>query len=107
MVSNAADLARWGDALYDGSVLRPDLREAMLDVNEDDYGLGAQRLELAGRVGYGHTGLLNTDTTLLFHVPSRNVTVAMLVNRTEVDLDLLLRAHPGAGRPSLMELAAR
>jgi hypothetical protein len=75
-------------------------------VNEDDYGLGVQRIEIAGRVGYGHTGLLNTDTTLLLHVPSRDVTIAMLVNRTEVDLDLLLRAHPADGGPSLMELAA-
>jgi hypothetical protein len=30
----------------------------------------------------------------------------MLVNRTAVDLDLLLRAHPADGGPSLMELAA-
>jgi D-alanyl-D-alanine carboxypeptidase len=106
MISNVADLARWGDALYDGPVLPPDLREAMLRVNEDDYGLGVQRIEIAGRVGYGHTGLLNTDTTLLLHVPSRDVTIAMLVNRTAVDLDLLLRAHPADGGPSLMELAA-
>jgi D-alanyl-D-alanine carboxypeptidase len=106
MVSNAADLARWGDTLYDGSVLPPALRQLMVRVNGDDYGLGAQRIVLAGRVGIGHTGLLNTDTTLLLHVPSRDVTIAMLVNRTQVDLDLLLRAHPPDGGPSLMELAA-
>lgn len=106
MISNAADLARWGDALYDGSVLSPRLRQAMIRTNDDDYGLGTQRIEIAGRVGYGHTGLLNTDTTLLLHVPSRNVTIALLVNRTQVDLDLLLRARPPAGGPSLMELAA-
>lgn len=106
MVSTASDLARWGDAVYTGAVLSPELRSAMLRVNDDGYGLGVQRLELAGRVGFGHTGLLNTDTTLLFHVPSRDVTIAMLVNRTQVDLDLLLRAHPGGGGPSLMELAS-
>ncbi len=105
MASTAADLARWGDALYDGAVLPPSMRAEMLRIDDDDYGLGVQRIQMAGRTGYGHTGLLNTDTTLLFHVPSRDVTIALLVNRTQVDLDLLLRAHPADGGPSLMELA--
>jgi D-alanyl-D-alanine carboxypeptidase len=106
MAAIAADLARWGDALYDGAVLPPAARARMLRTNEDDYGLGVQRIQIAGRVGYGHTGLLNTDTTLLLHVPSRDVTIALLVNRTQVDLDLMLRAHPEEGQPSLMELVA-
>jgi D-alanyl-D-alanine carboxypeptidase len=105
MVASAADLARWGDALYAGGVLPPRTRAEMLSVNGDDYGLGVQRIEMAGRAGYGHTGLLNTDTTLLLHVPSRDITLALLVNRTQVDLDLMLRAHPAGGGPSLMELA--
>ncbi|HEX2765217.1 MAG TPA: serine hydrolase domain-containing protein [Candidatus Limnocylindria bacterium] len=105
MVSTAPDVARWGEALYAGTVLRPTQRLAMLDVNRDDYGLGVQRIEIAGVTGYGHTGLLNTNTTLLIHVPSRDLTIAMLVNRARVDLDLMLRAHPAPGEPSLIDLA--
>lgn len=105
MVSTAADLARWGDALFAGPVLPAGSRREMLDFNEDDYGLGLQRIELGGLPGYGHTGLLNTDTTLLLHVPSSDVTVALIANRARVDLDLMMRAHPAEFEPSLLELA--
>ncbi len=104
MTSSAADVARWGDALYNGGVLPATAREAMLDFNAHDYGFGVQRLELGSAKGYGHTGLLNTYTALLFHVPDRDVTIALLVNRSHVDLGGMLTAEPSDG-PSLLELA--
>ena len=103
MVSSAADLATWGDALYRGDVLSAPMRAAMLRPNRNDYGLGVQRLQLAGVTGFGHTGLLNTYTTLLFHLPSEDVTIALLVNRSEVNLADMLAAHPPNGK-SLLEL---
>lgn len=104
MSASAPDLARWGDALYDG-VLPAALRTQMLDWNEDDYGLGAQRIEVPGAAGYGHTGLLDTYTTLLLYLPSADVTLALLVNRTNVDLGAMLTARPSEERPSLLDLA--
>ena len=104
MAASATDLARWGDALYAGDVLSGESRAAMLDFNADDYGFGVQRLELADVEGIGHTGLLNTYTTLLLHLPQERVTVALLVNRSHVDLGGILTAEP-LGGPSLLELA--
>lgn len=104
MSASAADVARWGDALYAGGVLTPESRAAMLELNDHDYGLGVQKVEVGATMGYGHTGLLNTYTTLLFHVPEERVTVALLVNRSHVDLGAMLLAEPGSG-PSLLELA--
>ena len=104
MGASAVDLARWGDSLYAGDLLSAGSRAAMLDFNSHDYGLGVQRLEVGDTDGYGHTGLLNTYTTLLFHVPEERVTVALLVNRSHVDLAGMLTAEP-AGGPSLLELA--
>lgn len=104
MSASAADLARWGDALYGGDTLRADTRRTMLRVNDDDYGLGVQRIELPRRIGYGHTGLLNTYTTLLVHLPADDVTIALLVNRTDVDLQAMLMERPANG-PSLLRLA--
>ena len=37
MSASASDLARWGDELYGGGVLRPETRAAMLKLNKDDY----------------------------------------------------------------------
>lgn len=105
MSSSATDIARWGDALYDGGLLPARATREMLHVNDDDYGLGAQRIELdAETAGYGHTGLLNTYTTLLLHLPQEDVTLALLVNRTDVDLAAMLAARPPGGA-SLLELA--
>ena len=103
MSAPAADLARWGDSLYGGGVLEAASLTAMEEVNDHDYGLGVQRIELADAVGFGHTGLLNTYTSLLWHIPDSNVTIALLVNRSHVDLGAVLTAHPNGGR-SLLEL---
>ena len=104
MAAPAADLARWGDAVYGDGVLSAESRAAMLRMNDHDYGLGVQKIEVGKVKGYGHTGLLNTYTTLLFHAPGDDVTIALLVNRSHVDLGAMLRARPGKG-PSLLQLA--
>ena len=104
MSASAADLARWGNALYTDGILQPATRALMLELNDHDYGYGVQLVEVDGRKGYGHTGLLNTYTTLLYHLPKDGVTVALLVNRSHVDLGGMLTVEPGNG-PSLLELA--
>jgi D-alanyl-D-alanine carboxypeptidase len=112
MSSSAADLARWGDALYDDDVagrtlLGADSGREMIEVNRDDYGLGVKRLEVSRRTtGYGHTGLLNAYTTLLLHLPAEDVTIALLVNRTQVDLLGMIKERPATGGRSLLRLAS-
>ncbi|MGQ0607487.1 MAG: serine hydrolase [Chloroflexota bacterium] len=103
MSASAEDLARWGDALYGDEVLSEASRDEMIELNSHDYGLGLQRIELPGALGYGHTGLLNTYTTLLVHLPEDDLTIALLVNRSHVDLAGMLAAEPPNG-PSLLEL---
>ena len=103
MTASAADLARWGNALYGDEILNERSRDAMIALNSHDYGLGLQRVEVPGAIGYGHTGLLNTYTTLLLHLPEQDVTIALLVNRSHVDLGGMLAAEPPNG-PSLLEL---
>lgn len=103
MTSSAVDLAHWGDALYGDQILNASSRVAMLTTNNHNYGLGVQRLELPGASGYGHSGLLHTYTSLLVYLPAHDATLALLVNRTEVDLGAMLSARPADGK-SLLEL---
>jgi CubicO group peptidase (beta-lactamase class C family) len=105
MASSATDLARWGDALYGGTVLGAATRDEMLTFNDHDYGLGAQRIEIGGLAGVGHTGLLDTYTSLLLHLPARGVTIALSVDVPRAPLEGMLRATPAGGGPSLLELA--
>ena len=104
MISTAVDLARWGDALYSGSVLLDDTRREMLNFNTFDHGLGVQELTVGGLDGYGHTGLLDTYTTLLWHLPERDTTVALLVGIDDAELGSIL-THRAEGAPSLLDLA--
>ena len=105
MSATAADLARWGDALYVGSVLTEDARAEMAAFNDHEYGLGAQHIRIGRFEGIGHTGLLNTYTSLLVHLPDEGVTIALLVNRSDVNLAGMLTARPVGGGPSLLRLA--
>ncbi len=106
ITSTASDLVRWGDALYGGSVLKPATLRAMLTFNDDDYGLGARRLPFGKHVGVGHTGLLATYTAIVVHFPADGVTVALLVNRSKVDLPAMLSARLNS-QPSLLDLALK
>ncbi|HYM53424.1 MAG TPA: serine hydrolase domain-containing protein, partial [Candidatus Dormibacteraeota bacterium] len=78
MYATAGDLLRWGDALYDGNVLRGAARRQMLTFDENDYGLGAELVTVGGRAGYGHSGLLRGFTSLLIHLPADGVTIILL-----------------------------
>lgn len=102
--STAADLARWGDALYAGDVVTPAARRQMLSFNGHDYGLGARRLTLNGHAGYGHTGMLATYSAILVRLPTEKLTLALIANRSEVDVASMLTTRVG-GQPSLLDLA--
>ena len=103
LCSTASDLVRWGDALYGGSVLKPASLRQMLAFNDDDYGLGARRMTFGSHEAVGHNGMLATYTAIVLRFPADRVTVALLVNRSEVDLPAMLAAEVG-GQPSLLDL---
>lgn len=102
--SDAADLVRWGDALYGGGILRGSTLARMLDFNADGYGLGAEQYRLGGQLGYGHSGLLRGFTTLLVHLPESRLTLAVLAVGHVFDATALL-TYSGPGAPSILSLA--
>ncbi|MEP6680612.1 MAG: serine hydrolase domain-containing protein [Chloroflexota bacterium] len=102
--STVDDLVRWGDALYGGSLLRPETLHRMTHFNKDGYGFGTQRVELTrSLVGPGHSGLLGTYTTLLVHLPRQDITLALIAHQSHADLKGILAYHEGAV-PSLLDL---
>ena len=102
--SSAADLVRWGDALYGGGILRADSLAQMLDFNEHGYGLGAEQYRFGGLAGYGHSGLLRGFTTLLVHLPDAHLTVALLAVGHLFDATAFL-TYSAPGAPSILSLA--
>jgi D-alanyl-D-alanine carboxypeptidase len=104
MYATAGDLLRWGDALYDGHVLRNASRQRMLTFDENDYGLGVELMTVGGRPGYGHSGLLRGFTTLLIHLPGDGITLVLLSTGNRYDpAELLAATEPE--QLSILDLA--
>jgi D-alanyl-D-alanine carboxypeptidase len=89
IASTSGDLARWAKALYDGDVLDPASKAAMLTFDPNiiryaalAYGLGVSRVKIDGRfVAYGHTGALNGTRAAIRWLPKQQVSVAVVFNR--------------------------
>jgi D-alanyl-D-alanine carboxypeptidase len=123
IVSTAGDVARFGDALFGGKLLRPETMEQMFTFQNCkgqynmpalEYGLGVMRNRLP--VGpdaqgtprpadtssvLGHTGGFGGFRSVLWHAPESGVTIALGENQAATDpnilatrvLDAVLRAQ--------------
>jgi D-alanyl-D-alanine carboxypeptidase len=103
IVSTAADLAKFGDALYHGRLLNAGTLQTMTAPHphhprNTNYGYGTEII----RLGYdttvlGHGGFLPGFKSLLWYVPSRDLTIAVLTNDSTANpadlAELILRHH--------------
>ncbi|MBX3161318.1 MAG: beta-lactamase family protein [Deltaproteobacteria bacterium] len=86
LVSTGADLCRWADALYRGSVLPAPMVELMTteshppDGTDTDYGMATFLRTRAGRRVVGHTGSTMGFNAELFIEPTGGDCVAVLAN---------------------------
>ncbi len=87
MVSTPHDLAIWARALYGGHVLSAESLRLMTDFNRHDYGLGTRRVQMGGRVAWGHGGSLDGFETSMWYLPSLDISVVLIWNRMELDTD--------------------
>ncbi|HEY8179670.1 MAG TPA: serine hydrolase domain-containing protein [Candidatus Limnocylindria bacterium] len=106
MYTNAHDLLRWGDALYGGRVLSAKALAHMLDFRRHRYGMGAERIKVGDATGYGHSGLLRGFTSLMVHLPHRDMTLVLMGTTLMFDPATVL-AYRAPGKPSILDLAER
>ena len=108
------DLARWTHALFGGKVLRPSSLAAMLDIDDDDYGLGVHRFRkrlAGGESAVGHGGGNIGMMTYMIHSLERRVSLVVTINAfnadclnditedlTDIILDHLSHPRPGTQR---------
>lgn len=111
--STAADLARWGTALFGGKVLsRPWLAQMTTPsgVQTDfpdgaQYGLGAILWQTELGPAWGHSGFVPGFNAILQHLPRQGVTLALLCNS-----DAALKGagrSPGAAAQRLLNVVLR
>ncbi|MBD2099394.1 serine hydrolase [Leptolyngbya sp. FACHB-261] len=88
MVSTAADLVRFTEALFGGELLKPDLLAQMttfVDTHEGGgYGLGVSAIDTPWGKAWGHAGSLFGYEALMLYLPDRRVTAVVLLNQREL-----------------------
>ena len=92
VVSTAADLARFAQALTQGELLAPSTFEQMIQDNvinpdspSDRYGLGIDVLDAGNDViAWGHSGGTIGSVTTMYHFPNQGFTVTTMTNFEDV-----------------------
>lgn len=109
IASTSGDLARWARALYGGDVLRPETFALMVGAVDETnaykpsipYGLGVQRVRVAGHDAYGHSGRFIGARSLIRYVPDLGIAVAVVSNTNRTDLATVLGNLVKAASPAV------
>jgi D-alanyl-D-alanine carboxypeptidase len=108
LMSNARTMARWGAALFTGTVVSARMQEEMRTLipaagniaGESGAGLGIRGYQYLGRAQLGHSGGCPFGSSLLLHDPSTRVTVVVLMNQGQGADHFVLG-------PNLLDVATR
>ena len=100
IASTARDLVIWARALYEGTVLSPASRFAMvadIEVTASfkptiPYGLGVQAATIDGRRTLGHSGRLLGSRSVVRWLPDERIAIAVLTNQSRADPNIIARA---------------
>jgi D-alanyl-D-alanine carboxypeptidase len=100
IATTASDLARWGRALYGGSVLSDRMFRAMVDDASRTakfhpyvrYGLGVQLMKLNGHPTLGHSGTLLGFKSDVRFLTDKGVSIAVLTNQSRTDPRVITKA---------------
>jgi D-alanyl-D-alanine carboxypeptidase len=100
IAATSSDVARWARLLYRGDVLGRTMTDEMLSGVATTagyrprvpYGLGVQSFPISGRSSYGHSGRLLGFRSVVRHIPSEGLTIAVLTNQSRADPAQVLSA---------------
>ncbi len=89
LISNARTVAKWGNALFRGSVISEGMQAAMRTLvpaagnipGETGAGLGIRSYQYLDRTQFGHSGGSAMGSSLMLHDPETGVTVAVVMNQ--------------------------
>ncbi len=86
VVSTAADLVKFSNALFGGKLLRPESLEMMTTLDKG-FGLGIMRTPFYEKTGYGHGGNIDGFSSMLVHFADSDVTYAAISNGSAIDMN--------------------
>jgi D-alanyl-D-alanine carboxypeptidase len=97
LAGDVPSLARWGQELLGGHILKPASLRAMTRFHPgafwQGYGLGLALDTIDGHTMWGHTGDGFGSHTELWHLPAEDLTVAVSWNDDELDREAVFLPH--------------
>jgi D-alanyl-D-alanine carboxypeptidase len=90
LISNAGDLVTFTDALMAGKVVSPYNVGAMRDDDNNGFGIGVRRLQVAGTTCLGERAHLAAWDAFVCHFPAQRITIAWTGNAARAPIDPLL-----------------
>ena len=106
IVSDAADIANWGRALYGGGLVSPDSLAQMEDYNYapaslQSYGLGTRTRLFGTERLFGHSGTLRGFYGAMWQFPDSDLTIVVLTNKGRIDPNVIVDALATIAVPAL------
>ncbi len=103
---SARDLTVWGDALYGGHLVSPELLAQMEDwtyypKTDETYGLGTRSRVIEGERVFGHTGSIRGFDAAMWHFPDTNMTMTVLTNLGRIDANPIIDALAAVAYPAV------
>jgi CubicO group peptidase (beta-lactamase class C family) len=84
--SSVEDLFKWDQALYDGGLISPELRQAAWTPGLENYGFGWRIDQYKGHKRYHHSGSTSGYRNFMQQFPDERLTVIVLTNRADPDV---------------------
>ncbi len=82
IVSTPTDLVKFGDALFNGKLLKPESLELMKTI-KDNYGMGLFQAPFYDKTAYGHTGGIDGFSSVFEHFSDGDLSYALTSNGTD------------------------
>jgi D-alanyl-D-alanine carboxypeptidase len=107
IVASAPNIAHWARALYGGDVVSADSLAQMTDFvfrpghQGGYYGLGTRMRTFDGIDMEGHTGTLRAFNAAMWYLPSLDLTVVVMTNRTGIEANSIVDAFLAVAVPAV------
>ena len=84
IISTPSDLTKFSDALFGGKLLKSENLEIMKTI-KDNYGIGLFQIPFYDKVGFGHTGGIDSFSSVFSYFPDGNISYALTSNGTNIN----------------------
>ena len=89
LLSTPSEVNRFISALFMGKIISPESLELMLNIENDEYGLGIETFMLGSLKAFRHTGRIDNYISDYWYFPNEQLGLVTLANATNINTDMV------------------